>query len=211
MGFQIIETSGLIFFLNSMYDYIRGQLTDLTPSYAVVENRGFGYFIHISLHTYSQLRTADKDCQLFLHQSIKEDAHDWYGFADRQERHLFRHLITVSKIGGSTARMMLSSYAPVEIQQAIVSGDTNKLKQVKGIGLKTAQRIIIELRDKLGELPDEATPAVAPHQSQQQEAVSALQMLGFAKAAAEKAVEKIVLSDASLPVEDIIKQALKAL
>jgi len=195
-----------------MYEYIKGTLATLNPSYAVIDNSGIGYFINISLQTYTQLQHAT-ECKLFCHQVVREDAHLLFGFADLAERELFRYLITVSGIGANTARTMLSSMASHEIENAIRTGNIVALKSIKGIGAKTAERIIIELRDKVGKLAGTSEMFSIPNQALKQESMSALVMLGFAKNQVEKAIDKI-LSDAkntTISVEDIIKLALKNL
>jgi len=193
-----------------MYDFIEGQLIELTPISATVQTGGFGFLIHISLNTYTELQGKDKLCKLFLHHVVREDAQLFYGFSDKQERALFRLLISVSGVGAGTARMILSSLSGVELQKAISEGNANILKNVKGIGLKTAQRIIVDLKDKIGLATTGDTQFLASAGSSKQEALSALMNLGFTKALVEKALEKIVASNPSASVEDIIKEALKS-
>lgn len=193
-----------------MYDYIKGHITEHSPAHVVVETNGLGYFINISLNTYSAIQ-AQKEVQLYLHQAIREDAHLLYGFADKGEREVFRHLISVSGIGVNTARMILSSTSPAELRMAIVAENVNILKSVKGIGLKTAQRVIIELKDKLGKEPVGENFLSSLNNTTRDEALSALVMLGFVKANSQKVVDKIMSDQPSLTVEMVIKQALKML
>jgi len=193
-----------------MYDYIKGDVVELTPTYTVVEAGGVGYFINISLHTYSRMGSA-KEILLYTHMAIREDAHTMYGFFDKTERELFRHLIGVSGVGSSTARMMLSSLSPEELRQAIITEDVNKIKSVKGIGLKTAQRIVIDLKDKLGKEPLSGELFVLPNNTVREEALSALVMLGFAKASAQKVVDTVLKAKGEVTVEELIKLSLKQL
>lgn len=186
-------------------------MAEKTPTYAVIDCGGVGYLLHISLNTFTKIGSSEK-CKLFAHLAIREDAHVLYGFADQEERHLFRHLISVSGVGASTARMILSSLSPIEIQQAIMSGNVAQLKSIKGIGEKSAQRIIVDLKGKLGkdDMPMEFfTPA---NNTTREEALSALVMLGFAKNVAEKALDKVIkIEGTGATVEQLIKQALKNL
>ncbi len=193
-----------------MYDYIKGHITEHSPAHVVVEANGLGYFINISLNTFSAIQ-SQKEVQLFLHQAIREDAHLLYGFADKGEREVFRHLISVSGIGVNTARMILSSTSPAELRMAIVAENVNILKSVKGIGLKTAQRVIIELKDKLGKEPVGENFLSSLNNTTRDEALSALVMLGFVKANSQKVVDKIMSEQPALTVEMVIKQALKML
>lgn len=193
-----------------MYEYIKGKKIESGPTHVVVENNGIGYFINISLHTFSQIELLS-DVQLYIHENIKEDAYSFFGFFDQGERDIFRHLINVSGIGANTARMMLSSMSPLEIHSAIVTENVNSIKAVKGIGLKTAQRVIIELKDKLAKEPisDKILPGI--DNTIRDEALSALVMLGFMKSNSQKVVDKILKDEPSLKVEMVIKQALKML
>ena len=193
-----------------MYEYIRGNIADISPANIVIDTGGVGYFITISLNSYSQL-SGKKEAKLFLHQVVREDAHLLFGFADRSERELFRNLISVNGVGASTAIMMLSSLTPDEIRSAVATGNVAVLQGVKGIGAKTAQRIIIDLKDKLGKLQETGQILLATDNTKQIEALSALVMLGFAKKDAEKVVSKIINEQADASVEAIIKQALKRL
>ncbi len=193
-----------------MYEFIKGHIVESGPAHCIVETNGIGYFIHISLNTYTQLQNQ-KEIQLFLHEQIREDAFNLYGFYDTTERNIFVHLISVNGIGANTARMMLSSLSPGEIQEAIVSGNVNVLKGVKGIGAKTAQRVIVELTDKLGKEPIDQKIFTETNNTLKEEALSALVMLGFVKGSAQKVVDKILQSAPDSKVEDVIKQALKML
>lgn len=197
-----------------MIEYIKGTLDSLTPTYAIVENGGIGYFVAISLSTFSQIENHDS-AKLLIHEVIREDTHDLYGFADERERSLFRLLIGVSGVGPNTARMILSSLTPAQLEQAITGDDSAKLKAVKGIGLKTAQRIIVDLKDKVvfagadGEIA--ATDASMPQSEAFDEALAALVMLGFARPQSQKALKKLFDADPSLKVEVAIKRALAML
>jgi Holliday junction DNA helicase RuvA len=193
-----------------MYEFIKGTVADLTPASIVVEAGGVGYFINISLNTYSKLN-GKKEVSILLHQAVREDAHILYGFADKNERDLFRNLISVSGVGASTAIMMLSSLNSQEIISAITTDNVTVLKAVKGIGAKTAQRIIIDLKDKLGKTSETSQILLMPDNTIQNEALSALVMLGFTKKEAEKAVSKILQEQQGPTVESVIKQALKRL
>lgn len=193
-----------------MYEYIRGAVADLNPASVVVDAGGIGYFINISLNTYSKV-SGKQDVNLLIHQVVREDAHVLYGFYERRERDLFRNLISVSGVGAGTAIMMLSSLNPDEIVAAVATGNVDVLKAVKGIGAKTAQRIIIDLKDKLGKIPESGQILISPDNTLQNEALSALVMLGFAKKDAEKAVSKIIKDDPEATVERVIKTALKRL
>lgn len=196
-----------------MYDFIEGQLAELTPIYATVQTGGFGYLIHISLNTYTALQAnqeKDKPCKLYLHHVVREDAQLFYGFMDKQERSLFRLLISVSGVGAGTARMILSSLSGAELQKAIAEANANILKNVKGIGLKTAQRIIVDLKDKIGQTATGDDQFLSSSSNLKEEALSALVNLGFTKASVEKALDKIVASKPTASVEEIIKEALKS-
>lgn len=196
-----------------MYDFIEGQLAELTPISATVQTGGFGYLIHISLNTYAALQALqgkDALCRLYLHHVVREDAQQFYGFVDKQERSLFRLLISVSGVGAGTARMILSSLTGAGLQAAIAGGNANVLKNVKGIGLKTAQRIIVDLKDKIGQASSSDAQFLTLNNTSKDEALSALVNLGFTKASVEKILDKIVASKPSASVEDIIKEALKS-
>ena len=201
-----------------MIDYIRGELTELTPALAVVEAAGVGYALNISLNTYSAIQ-GKKDIKLYVHEALvtggRDDSFTLYGFAARQERELYRLLITVSGVGANSARMILSSLSPAELCNAISQGDERLLKSVKGIGLKTAQRIIIDLKDKIvstgiaQELPANGGNVTMVNNDVKEEAVSALTMLGFSPAPSAKVVTAILQDQADLPVEQVVKLALK--
>jgi holliday junction DNA helicase RuvA len=194
-----------------MYEFIKGRLTEKTPTYAVIEANGIGYLLNISLHTYSILK-EEEDCKMFVHLIVREDVMMLYGFAEAEERELFRQLISVSGVGPSTARMILSSIPPSEIAQAIVQGNAPLLQSIKGIGSKTAQRLIVDLKDRLSKdlLPFEKLPG--EYNTKKEEALSGLIILGFSKMMAEKALTKVIEKEGSaLPVEQLIRHALKIL
>lgn len=194
-----------------MYAYIDGKLTFKNPAYVVVEAGGIGYHINISLNTYSALADAER-CKLYTWLHVKEDAHTLYGFADEGERRLFLHLISVSGIGPNTGRMILSSITPVEIQTAIVKADLPLIQRIKGLGAKTAQRLVLELQDKLKKEGVDSLISMPQHNTVKDEALSALVMLGFAKQTAEKTIDQILkVTEGTLSVEQLIKQALKTL
>ena len=203
-----------------MIEYIKGELAELTPALAVVEAAGVGYALNISLNTYSAIQ-GKKDVKLFVHEALvtggRDDSFTLYGFATRQERELYRMLISVSGVGANTARMMLSSMSPAELCDAIANGNEKLIKSVKGIGLKTAQRVIVDLKDKIvssgiaSELHvstgREESPAI--NNAVKDEAVSAMTMLGFSPAPAAKVVTAILTEQPDMAVELVIKEALK--
>ncbi len=193
-----------------MYEYISGKIAHETPAYIVLDNAGIGYFINISLFTYEAVK-GKETAILYIYEHIREDVHSLYGFADTRERDLFILLISVSGIGANTARMMLSSMSPDEIHIAISIENVNQLKSIKGIGLKTAQRIIVELKDKIGKGMTGAKLPLPADNTNAEEALSALLMLGFAKAPSQKTIDKILRETPGIKLEQIIKQALKAL
>ena len=194
-----------------MYAYIDGRLVFKCPAYVVVEAGGIGYHINISLNTYSKLPDGER-CKLFVWLHVKEDAHTLYGFIEEGEKRLFLHLISVSGIGPNTGRMILSSVTPDEIQAAIVKGDVPLIQKIKGIGPKSAQRIILELQDKLKKEGLESLITLPQINTTKDEALSALVMLGFAKNVAEKAIDIVLKrSNENLTVEQLIKNALKSL
>jgi len=194
-----------------MYAYIDGKLTFKNPAYVVVEAGGIGYHINISLNTYSSLGDAER-CKLYTWLHVKEDAHTLYGFAEEGERRLFLHLISVSGIGPNTGRMILSSITPVEIQTAIVKADYALIQRIKGLGAKTAQRLVLELQDKLKKEGVDSLISMPQHNTVKDEALSALVMLGFAKKTAEKTIDQILkVTEGTLSVEQLIKHALKNL
>ena len=210
-----------------MIEYIKGQLTDVNPTYVVIEAAGVGYAINIALPTYSKLVGKEgQESRLYITEIIREHAHELYGFFSKGERELFVMLMTVSGIGANTARMIMSAYSAAEIRQIIATGNARALAQVKGLGPKTAQRIIVDLKDKVlkidlavgdrGEIGDEAIKlfgeeAQSVDSAVKQEAVSALVMLGFAATASGKVVDKILKAAPESSVEQVIKQALKML
>jgi Holliday junction DNA helicase RuvA len=194
-----------------MYAYIDGKLVFKSPAYVVIDAGGIGYHINISLNTYSRLGDGEK-CKLFTWLHVKEDAHTLYGFIDESERRLFLHLISVSGIGANTGRMILSSITPQEIQAAIVAGNVSQIQRIKGIGPKSAQRMILELQDKLKKDGPDTLTMVPVNVTAKDEALSALVMLGFARNAAEKVLDQEINKNGNnLTVEQLIKFALKSL
>ncbi len=194
-----------------MYDYIDGKLVFKCPTYVVIDAGGVGYHINISLTTYSAIQNSER-CKLFVWLHVKEDAHTLYGFFEEGERRLFLHLISVSGIGANTGRMILSSITPQEIQTAIVKGDVPLIQRIKGIGPKTAQRMILELQDKLKKEGPDTLISMPQHTTIKEEALSALTMLGFNKSVAEKALSQALQPPAeNLSIEQLIKIALKNL
>lgn len=193
-----------------MYEYIKGLVAELNPAYAVIEAGGIGYFVNISLTSYSSMKQGEQ-MQVYLHQVVREDAHLFFGFVTKIERELFRHLISVNGVGPNTARLILSSLTPQELTNAILSENLVKLKAVKGIGAKTAQRIVIDLKDKLKKIDIQPEIFSAPNNTIRTEALSALTILGFNKAAIEKALDKILKQQPDASVEALIKEALKIL
>ncbi len=196
-----------------MYEYISGQVTDLAPTQVVLDVGGVGYLLNISLETYSVIEQLES-AKLYVHFVVREDAQIFYGFATQQERELFRLLISVSGVGGNTARMVLSTYSPREIQSIIMTENAVLLKNVKGLGLKTAQKIIVELTGKINSLGDSAgveLPIVTQNNAVAQEALEALMMLGFPKAASDKSIKAILKESADVTVESLIRLALKRL
>lgn len=193
-----------------MIAQIKGRLIEKTPTYVVIDCNGVGYQLNISLNTFSKIGN-EESCLLFAHYVVREDAHLLYGFKEKSERELFRQLISVSGVGSSTAIMILSSLSPDETKAAIVSGNVNTLKGVKGIGLKTAERIIIDLRDKVGKSEGNELFSMGSNNTIREEALSALVMLGFSKMPAEKALTKIMTETPNLTVEELIKRTLKSL
>jgi Holliday junction DNA helicase RuvA len=194
-----------------MYAFIEGKISEINPATVVIDCHGVGYDISISVNTFSLIKDL-KECRLLTHLAVREDAMVLFGFAHENERMLFRHLISVSGVGAGTARLILSSLNPEEVTDAIVSGNVGLLQRVKGIGGKTAQRIIIDLRDKLGKGSGTREFLGSPHNTGKEEALSALSMLGFNKTLAEKTIDKILKEEGStLTVEELIKRALKIL
>ncbi|WDF68209.1 Holliday junction branch migration protein RuvA [Sphingobacterium oryzagri] len=194
-----------------MYDYFSGKLVFKAPTHVILDVSGIGYHIHISLTTFSQIKDQE-NCKLYVSFQVREDAQTLYGFATEAERQLFNHLISVSGIGPNTGRMMLSSITPEEIQTAIINGQVQVIQKIKGIGPKSAQRVILELQDKLKKQgPDALIPLPVAKLSVPEEALTALVMLGFGKPQAEKVLNSLVAQDPSQTVEDLIKGALKRL
>ena len=197
-----------------MIEYIKGELTELTPALATVEAAGVGYALSISLNTYSAIQ-GKKDVKLYVYEAIREDAYLLYGFYNKKEREMFQLLISVSGVGANTARMMLSSMSVSELCNAISRGDERLIKGIKGIGKMTAQRVIVDLRDKIvalgiaDEIPAGGTVTAPVNNAVKDEAVSALTMLGFSPAPSQKVVLQILQEQPSLPVEQVVKLALK--
>ncbi len=193
-----------------MIEYIKGTLVSLTPTDAVIETSGIGYCLEISLTTYASLE-GKSDVKLLVHEVIREDAHILFGFIDERERDLFRHLIGVSGVGANTARIILSSIPVAELEIVITSGDHARLKNVKGIGIKTAQRIIVDLKDKIK--PGEAALLIQPSVTNEsfEEALAALLMLGFPRPQSQKVLKKLFDAEPSMKVETAIKKALSML
>ena len=190
-----------------MITHVKGRLVEKNPAFVVIDCNGLGYLLRISLHTFSQIGDSES-CMLYTHLSIKEDSHTLFGFAEREERELFRHLISVSGVGPNTAQMILSSLSPEDAQQAILAENVSILKSVKGIGGKTAQRIILDLKDKLSKQGIIVEQSFAKHNTTREEALSALTMLGFSKNAIEKVIDK-ELQEGALVVEELVKRVLK--
>lgn len=196
-----------------MYDYIKGTLEESTPTEAVIENNGIGYSLQISLQTYTAIQGC-KDVRLYIYHHLREDTELFFGFYSKEERALFLLLIGVNGIGPNTARMMLSSLSCQELTNAILTGDVNKIKGVKGIGLKTAQRVIIDLKERVGKGDGKSALSLAELGAASQikeEALAALVMLGFSKAASEKAIDSILKEKPGSTIEELIKHSLKRL
>ena len=196
-----------------MYEYISGKLTEVAPAYAVVETAGVGYYLHISLQTYSAIENQS-EVRLYVHFTVREDAQLLYGFATKLERELFRNLISVSGVGGNTARMILSTYSSSELRNIIATENAVLLKNVKGLGLKTAQKIIVELSGKMLELgadKPEVVQIATAKPAAYDETLSALQMLGFQRGASDKVVKAIFAEEPDMSVEEAVRQALRRL
>ena len=197
-----------------MIEYIKGELTELTPAYATVEAAGVGYGLNISLNTFSAIQ-GKKEVKLYVYEAIREDAYVLYGFKDKKEREMFQLLITVSGVGANTARMMLSGMSVAELCNAISTGNAKLIQSVKGVGKMTAQRIIVDLRDKIvdlgiaSEIPAGGTMTAPVNNAVRDEAVAALTMLGFSPAPTQKVVTQILQDQPELPVEQVVKLALK--
>lgn len=192
-----------------MITQIVGKLVEKNPTNIVIDCQGIGYEVNVSLHTFSQINN-EEHIKVFTHLHVKEDAHTLYGFIDKEEREVFRRLISVSGIGTSTARVMLSSLSPSQVIEAITSEDTDTIQSVKGIGKKTAQRVIIDLKDKIGSA-DDVKKISNSNNTHKKEALSALETLGYNRKKSEKIVSKIIADDPSVSLENIIKTALKKL
>ncbi len=193
-----------------MIAHLQGKLVEKTPTHIVIDCGGVGYHVNISLHTYSLLPDTDF-VKLFTHLQIKEDSHTLFGFVEKSEKEIFKLLISVSGIGASIARTMLSSLDPKQITNAIASGDVATIQSIKGIGSKTAQRVILDLKEKVLKLYDLDEVSMQQSNTNRDEALSALEVLGFLRKASEKVIEKIVKEDPDASVESIIKKALKNL
>lgn len=193
-----------------MYDYLRGEIAEIAPTYAVIDCGGVGYYVNISLNTYTAIQNL-REAKLFVYEAIREDAYTLFGFRDKQEREMFELLISVSGVGPNTARMILSSLTVDDLMSVIASGNSSMLKSVKGIGAKTAQRIIVDLKDKVTGVGGAAAVAEQGSGEAYDEAVAALIMLGFTRAAVQKTVGKLLREQPTLKVEEIIKMALKLL
>lgn len=193
-----------------MITHIRGRLIEKNPTFAIIECNGVGYFLHISLNTYSKIPDSEA-VKLYTYLSIKEDSHSLFGFADKVEREIFKLLISVSGVGNSIARTMLSSMTPEQVQHAIASEDVATIQSVKGIGAKTAQRVIIDLRDKIVKTYELSEDSVQSNNTIKDEALSALEVLGFSRKQVEKLVQKIIQEAPDTTLENIIKKALKIL
>ena len=193
-----------------MITQIKGRLVEKSPTELVIDCNGIGYLVNISLNTYSLLSESES-ISLYTHLQVKEDSHTLFGFFEKTERNLFRKLISVSGIGASTARTMLSSLSPDEIQRAILSENVTTIQSIKGIGLKTAQRVIIELRDKVAALGDVNDSITGISNSKREEALSALEVLGYSRKQTTKVIDKIIGDNSEISVEGIIKDALNKL
>lgn len=193
-----------------MIEYICGKVAELTPTYVIIDNHGIGYELNISLSSFTELE-GKSETKMLVHEVIREDAHLLFGFTTAGERSLFRELIGVSGVGANTARMILSSIAPAELEQVISGGDDKRLKSVKGVGAKTAQRIIVDLKDKIKPSGDTLLFQPEPVSEAYDEALAALLMLGFAKPQSQKALQKLFKENPSLKVEQAIKKALTML
>ena len=193
-----------------MITHIQGKLTEKNLTDVVIDCNGVGYLLNISLHTYSQIPDAE-NLRLYTHLQIKEDSHTLYGFSSLAEREIFRLLISVSGIGSSIARTMLSSLTPKQVREGIASENVTLIQSVKGIGLKTAQRVIIELKDKVLKVYDIDDAAYVANNTNKDEALSALEVLGFAKKQTEKVIDKVINNQPEANVETLIKEALKNL
>lgn len=192
-----------------MYDYIKGNVAELNPTYVVLDNHGVGYMINISLNSFNALQHQEDVVKVYVYEAIREDAHLLYGFTERRERELFLLLISVSGVGANTARMILSSLTPSDLEQTIASENVGILKSVKGIGAKTAERIIVDLKDKIKLSTDTLLDKSQVTSEVFDEAMSALVMLGFTKQMSQKALKKLFTAEPTITVEQAIKKALK--
>lgn len=193
-----------------MYEYLIGRLADITPTYAIVDCNGVGYHVDITLNTYTEIKDLN-EVKLLVHYVVREDAHLLYGFAQESEREMFRLLISISGVGVNTARVMLSSLTVDELKEAVVSQNVKKVQSVKGIGAKGAQRIILELQDKIGKVSENALSAMFASNQNLEDALAALTIMGYPKANADKVLQAINKKTPGLSVEDLIKQGLQAL
>lgn len=194
-----------------MYDYIKGNVAELTPTYVVLDNHGVGYMINISLNSFNALQHQEDVVKVYVYEAIREDAHLLYGFTERRERELFLLLISVSGVGANTARMILSSLTPSDLEQTIASENVGILKSVKGIGAKTAERIIVDLKDKINVVGTSLIDKVPMSNEVYEEAMAALTMLGFTKQATQKVLNSLFKENPAMKVEEAIKKALKQL
>jgi len=193
-----------------MFEYITGEITEITPTFVVLETQGVAFYIQISLNTYSELSKV-KNSKVFIHQVIRDDAHLLYGFSGKHEREMFRFLISVSGIGASSARMILSALTPGDLRESIVQGNVAALKAIKGIGAKTAQRLIVDLRDKVGKVTGEGGFLNISGNTIREESLSALATLGFSKSAVLKVVDDLISKNPEIGVESLLREALKRL
>ncbi len=191
-----------------MIDFIKGEIREISPTFVVLENNGIGYFVNISLNTYTKMSEVS-NCLLYVYEAIREDSYQLYGFAEKEERQMFMYLISVSGIGANTARVMLSSLTSGEIKNAILQNNVALIKSIKGIGLKTAERLIVDLRDKVGKLSEADKNIDFVDNTIKEEALSALVLLGFPRAKVEKTINTILKENSSLRVEELIKESLK--
>jgi len=194
----------------AVFEYISGKISDITPAAVIIDKSGLGYSVQISLNTYSQIRKKE-EVKLFIHEILREDNHDLFGFFDQTEREIFRLLISVSGVGANTARMMLSSFSPGDLKNAISTENVNLIRSVKGIGTKTAQRVIVDLKDKIARLGESTQFFAGQDNTVREEALSALVMLGFGKSESVKVLDKILTSEPDMGVEGLVKAALKTL
>ncbi len=193
-----------------MIHHLQGRLIEKNPTHVIIECAGVGYFVNISLNTFSKV-SDNENISLYTHLQVKEDSHTLFGFAEKSEREIFRLLLSVSGIGSSTARTMLSSLSPSQIRDAIAVGDVATIQGIKGIGAKTAQRVILDLKDKILKIYDIDELSLVSNNTNKDEALSALEVLGFVRKQAEKVVDKVLAQDPTLSVEETLKRALKNL